>query len=460
MSATEKAQLFDSLTGLRGISALMVIITHCMSSNFDADEERFTNSDSLHASGNMAVLFFFVLSGFLLTYKAYCEILTSEEKLPFEKIAKEGRESYPTVGIAPQEDNIERKPSLSFNRVLPERLTKSNKVLKVVMPTQRNFLYYTLRRFFRIYPPYIIILFFSEGTVWPIANRVWERMFLLPTTYAHLWTIRVELTYYMMVPLFQLISAYMLKFEEDRRERNKSYIPYHFIYLAGVTFLAIFISWAGRVYIGVDPNNRPPIYQYMPIFWFGSLTGILYFYLKQRGFLLNNFNPSTQKIFNWIVEILTYLILVLIVFSNKHSSINYLGRETWLCQIQAPFISPLYGLLILLLVLSNEKTSMGKLFSCNLFLWTGKASYSIYLIQYAGINLVIFATKISGVEAYILVLILDCAFGWVYHRGIEEKSVKIGNILIKNLKARAEAQRQKELEDLQLLQESANPIDP
>jgi len=433
-----KPKLFDSLTGMRGISAIMVIITHCIST--DLEGKTFVGTPAFGASGDMSVFFFFALSGFLLTYKAYCEILQTPKEIPADK-----KQVRSQIADNSQEDNVSTVASMTV-AVGINNLNKSaesnNSTLKLVKPTKMDFIYYTIRRFFRIYPAYALVLLFSgdTGIPNPLDERFLKRVFLLPTSnYAQFWTIRVELAYYMMIPFLQLLSYYALKLEENRKNNNQKHIPFHLILLSAITALAIWLCFIGRIYSPADPINRPPIYQYMPIFWFGSLTGTAYFYIKQNKCLQHNFEASEQRKIYWAAEIMSYIILFLIILTNKYSSITILGKETWLCQVQASVMSPLYGLLILLLVFTNETISLGRFFACNLFLWTGKASYSIYLIQYAAINLVFRGfSYLKGIEANILVIIFACLFGWFLFKGVEERSVNIGNLLIKKLKTKNE----------------------
>src|SRR5689334_16112022 len=115
-------QNFQSLTGLRGICALVVILTHVGEASFD-----FAVPPGLAVAGDKAVYFFFVLSGFLLTYRAFCEILPSP----------------------PQAQSVYSSQSL------------------VVMPTKNSVYSYFIRRFFRIYPTYFVVLLIYEDCPYP-----------------------------------------------------------------------------------------------------------------------------------------------------------------------------------------------------------------------------------------------------------------------------------------------------
>ena len=76
---------------------------------------------------------------------------------------------------------------------------------------------------------------------------------------------------------------------------------------------------------------------------------------------------------------------------------------------------------------------------CNFFLWTGKVSYSIYLIHYAAINIVFRGIDLQGIETDILVKIFACIFGWLLLKIEEKPGAKIGNRLIKKLQNKKKA---------------------
>lgn len=391
----------DALTGLRGISALMVIVQHSL----EVGPTKFAISPSFLVAGDMSVYFFFVLSGFLLTYRAYCEIL-----------------------LAPKTKQSPNGSLLANIEVEYEQIPHPN----LVMPTKMSLLFYFIRRIFRIYPAYALILLFSEGKPYPNPTaRFWKRLFMLNTEYSYFWTIRVEMACYMFIPVFQVISAIALNLE------NKYYrtrIPFHLLYLCLVTSFFLWLHCTGFIHIPfTDGYNN--FWDNLPVFWYGSLAGTAYFYLEKNGYTLKKSGGFKQKMIFFSIELASYFILFAAILSNKTASENFLGTRTWWCETTRVSVTPLYALMLVLLSVTQGESSVGKFFACNFWVFTGKISYSMYLVNYNAITLVNEHTNITGFEANITVIFLECIFGWLLHTFVEETGVKLGNYFIKKIKS-------------------------
>jgi peptidoglycan/LPS O-acetylase OafA/YrhL len=405
---------FDYLTSMRGISAFVVVLNHCQ----DNGTEYFGNAPTLELTGIMAVYFFFVLSAFLLTYRAFCELFPSSKTLT----SPESQEANLQLDVL--DESEERKPHPNL-----------------VLPTKSSIGFYFLRRFFRIYPAYTVALLLSEPPPF-FTERFFKRLFLLNTEYAHFWALRVEIWYYAIIPLIQVGCAFTMNLDNKHPRRR---ISFHIMFLLLVTVFPVYQHYIGGTSLG--------IIDFFPIFWYGSLAGIAFFYLKRKGYILTDPQGRMKKFYFYMAEIMTYGIIVVITLSHASSSLAFIGTETWWSDASPPSLALVYCVLLLILTLTDGNTSMGKFFHCNLLLWLGKISYSVYLVNYAPIDL-IKISNIRGLEANIAVVILECALGGVTCILVEEPGVKLGNFLIRRIKVMLEnrAQRNQHRDTMPLIE--------
>ncbi|MCE9611983.1 MAG: acyltransferase [Chthoniobacter sp.] len=212
-SAKQRELQMDSLDGLRGMAVLWVMIDHARSHGW-------TLHPAFHfGSGDVGVFLFFCLSAFLLTLPI-CESPASELDRP------------------------------------------------------RHWANYAVRRFFRIYPLFLAILFVFF-VLQPLAGHKHLREFLpviwqhltLRGDYRHLWTIAVETKFYFMLP-FIGVSLHLL--------RGRPWLQ------TGIT--AVAIGLATFFYPpAASPNDTLITGFYLPVFLCGCLGAeLLSTWRKQR----------------------------------------------------------------------------------------------------------------------------------------------------------------------------------
>jgi len=199
----------NALDGLRGIAILLVLFSHLSNCNMHAFYRL-----SFSGVGKVGVWLFFVLSAFLLT-----------------------------------------RPLLmrSFADIIDKRFLFN----------------YILRRFFRIYPLYLFVLFLSYlcrvflGTPFPFSitgHELLEHMGLQAGK-SVLWSIPVEFKYYFVLPF---VAAFLVLIKRN--------LIYSVLAIVLASFLTSMV-WPSSLVVGRHPYILGP---YLPIFLVGSLLALIY----------------------------------------------------------------------------------------------------------------------------------------------------------------------------------------
>jgi peptidoglycan/LPS O-acetylase OafA/YrhL len=127
--------MFKFLSGFRGIAAIAVVYTHCMDLVQPSHATAITifdpYNDAWHHIGEQAVIAFFVLSSFLLTWR----FLDGWHRVKQQRI---------------------QNPTLSYRWEAYE------------------FVKYLIRRFFRIYPSYFILVVLISQSSWLQEVYEWD----------------------------------------------------------------------------------------------------------------------------------------------------------------------------------------------------------------------------------------------------------------------------------------------
>jgi len=236
----------DSLDGLRAIAVLLVLLSHL--SNADL---HLLPLLSFSGVGKVGVWLFFVLSSFLLTLQF---LNKKEESLLSAKL----------------------------------------------------WLNYLIRRFFRIYPLFTVVMLVSYalsgsgysnmGGVNDLASRL-----SLQAAKGIEWSILVEFRYYLVLPIIVLLIAYPL-----RRQ---------LLYVLSAVIAAVILSDVTR-----PPIDLVSLRPYISIFILGSFTAYLYWLLQQRVLDL----PLQAK---WTFEILAASIALLIFLLTPSVYSRLIGKS-------------------------------------------------------------------------------------------------------------------------------------
>ena len=228
-----------SLDGLRGIAILFVLLSHMSNHNL-----HLLPWINFSGSGTYGVFLFFVLSAYLLT-------------LPFFERYRH-RLSEPGI-----------------------------------------WLNYALRRFFRIFPLYIIVLLvsftFSEtGNFIRLSRQdLWNHI-ILRDGKSILWTIPVEFKYYFFLPLVVIFFIVFLR------------ARYGFVVVAvaaAVTIIYAFYISSGKTFSQVS------LIRYFPVFLLGSLTAFTHWKVKENGGIAS---PGSKVILEIIALVCFIFVLILI----------------------------------------------------------------------------------------------------------------------------------------------------
>jgi len=323
---------FQSLDGIRGMAFLFVFINH----TFVISEVWGKN---LRGAGKIGVWLFFILSSFLLTY---------------------------------------------YFASKPEK-TKSS----------IEWINYFVRRFFRIYPLYVIVIliyYFLHINI--NDSTMLKQHLLLIQGVQHFWTMPVETRYYLLLPLIVLFLVYVLK--------NNP--------LMSLIFLIIFIG----VHQYFIPSSKSiegsvELMQYLPVFIMGSVSAILHIYLKKQVF------PQSIKI--------TFDVISILIFGGIIVSIP--GIAYWLLNIpKSDYLVNKYiyfGIAwsIFVLCVLNGSGAIRKIYEIRLLRYIGNLSFPAYLIHWIFLDLSVRYIKVLNVYSISLMIFGTLGASIILNRLIE-----------------------------------------
>lgn len=365
------AKRIDSLDSLRGIAAMVVVIFHCLLSFhifYDANYlNKFANEfvkyftiTPLHSlwAGKEAVLLFFVLSGFVLAIPFY-----------------EGRNT--------------------------------------------TYFIYIVRRFFRIYIPYITVMLLSALLVFLFLdfkdisglsstyNNRWEHSVSLKAILSYIfminydtsnvngvvWTLFHEIRISFILPLFIAIILRFNLIKGIVLSLGLNVVMY--LTLDALTF------FGGDAFLSIIATLKSSLY-YCTFFILGAVLS------KYRVQLVNmNFVPAVFKLLLFVISLLLINCRwVDVVFGINNDKIMDVISVT--------------GILLLFSVVLASDFIKGILTKKPL-LWLGKVSFSLYLIHIPVLMLTtIFLGKIIPLEiAFVLVPLICLPIAHITHRFVE-----------------------------------------
>ncbi|KAJ3261815.1 hypothetical protein HK103_004766 [Boothiomyces macroporosus] len=485
-----RATMIPCLSGMRGVAALSVVYLHLNS--FSHGQMYMGGWDSLNEFGSMAVIFFFVLSAFLLTYRGLYDI------------KRESDLYYVTVPF--------------YNKKVP--------VLSM------RWISYFFRRFFRIYPIFIFIVIIATtvprfqgdplDTQPYYANfktaaglppqSIYEYIFLI-NVQSIFWSIPPEIEYYFVIPFIittfeaaQYADSVIFISKKEKEEMEAGNDP-----LAGLPFMerilkkffrnllySVFrilhlIFWSYFSLPGVldtyfwydgdyNKNHLPPHYFR---FWSGSFVAIILYWLEQNYLvpqpITKKEEESTERrqmLINWAKRIFFFLcdkvlwiIIFVIVSQTNWYQGNYFGQaipndpawpatdwafnstyitfikgydlqffdqrftSTRLCSYTCAFI-------IFLICYGARNGSFSTFFTWEFFMYSGDVSFPVYLCHFIGIResmrlwVDYFSeTRLIQLDQNILALWLTLVIATLLHELIEKPCMKIGNAGIRYLRS-------------------------
>ena len=293
--------------------------------------------------------------------------------------------------------------------------TKDNEINEIIVK-------YLIRRFFRIYIPYVIYCTFVSmnltiSTKYGYKYESWYNLVKLNKIGSnHLWTILPECKYYLFIPIFTIITFKLKKF--------------NFIWILLVLimmFLVEIFNILGLKCIDIPFPKGQNLFYVFQIFLNGSLLSLIYYKLQN--------NSSEFSFVKKVNHLLSYFTFIIFLYGLKLSSTFFIRNKPF-CHLKYS----IYWSLFILHILFTESSHFKDLINFQLLKKFGKYSFGIYLFHYEGFRVVNFF-KInnfinkSNIEIIIVELFVSYFYGMIFFYLIENPSINIGNNLIKMIYA-------------------------
>ncbi|WP_277679217.1 acyltransferase family protein [Gracilibacillus dipsosauri] len=390
-----KNKRIESLDSLRGISAMIVIVFHCLISfnifynaNYNGVYDNvfiqwFTESPlNILWAGNEAVLLFFILSGFVLTF-------------PFQKG--------------------------SYN----------------------NYWEFATKRFFRIYVPYIIIMFSSVLIMYMFMgmNTVNGLSSAYETRWDHGITLKSVISFIFMIGydtanvngvvwslyhemrislIFPFLMFFLMKYKWI-----KSVPAALFLNLILTGFLYFVSSNAPIEIMGTLSKIAAETFYYLTYFIFGAGLAL------KREVVTNYFRKISWKI-KFVLWLMSFSLI-----ANKWMFTLIEFENSFIQEI----VSGLGILLLFSLVLSSK--SADKALTIEPLKFLGEISYSIYLVHIPVlmVTTIVLSKFIPVWITLIFVPILSIPVAWIAYKFIEKPAINWGKKVINVVKDRLKTER-------------------
>ena len=344
--SNKKLQI-DALDGLRGFAALIVLFSHTSDSGM-----HFIPFLDLRGIGKSCVFLFFLLSSFLLT-------------LPL--------------------------------------LSKGKKVLSLPVMS-----HYWQRRFFRIYPLYILYLLLGVISTWFIATTLGKSGLGIPFEldwygfFYHLalvegkgvtWSVAVEFKFYFILPFLVLAIVFI-----------RSYGPsVTILFFLALLLLSQLISPQSE-----SLKNDARLLPYMPIFIIGMFLAVLQDYLNNNN--LTNVATAILKYLGFfgVIGVIVMTPLVFSLFGDRVPN-NYFHKQFILYSLFWSFI---------LMSAVNIEGVIQRFFTLPALRFYGALSFSLYLFHPIFIS-IIGRTELNGYLSAWLIFLASTAAAYISFRVLE-----------------------------------------
>ncbi|KAJ3261814.1 hypothetical protein HK103_004765 [Boothiomyces macroporosus] len=491
-----RATMIPCLSGMRGVAALSVVYLHL--NGFGHGQQFAGGWDTMYEFGSMSVIFFFVLSAFLLTYRGLYDIKRESDLL------------YVTLPIYNK-----RVPMLSM-----------------------RWISYFIRRVFRIYPVFIIVvamaIFVPRFQGDPVDSQAYYMDFntgaaippsdFLPYTIfinvqSIFWSIPPEFEYYFVIPIiitsFEAATyadsvIFISKKEREDIEKGKdslAELPFfermvktffrnlllsvfrilHLLFWSYFSLPGVLDTpaWFERTY---NVNHLPP---HFFRFWTGSFVGIMLYWMEQNHLVPK---PPTKeeleskernvklvvyakKFFFFLCDMSLWAILLAIIFNLPWYQTNYFGKvlpadTTWPPSYQTNTTYAFYhqedfntlwfdtiftstrmcaymcGFVIFLICYGARDGTLSSFFMWDFFMYCGDVSFPLYLCHFIGLreSSRLWLEYLSPTTPILwdqLILGLWCGLviSTIMHEIVEKNCMKFGNKIIRYLRANVFVQK-------------------
>jgi peptidoglycan/LPS O-acetylase OafA/YrhL len=301
-----------------------------------------------------------------------------------------------------------------------------------------NYVQYLIKRFFRLYLPFAIVILISimlrevfynnsDGInrysdwlkgIWshPIGlKEFWELITFKNRDFHNvvstLWSIEVEIKMSIMVPLLLSFLALCKRFPVLKR-------VWHF----AIWFAAFIITHNA----GKDFSHTPVFDQFVMLHILPFVTGVLLFIYSPR--LISAFERSTR------FEVIIFLTMAILLYTNR-----WITHVLW----DIPFWGPFYvfenDVLVLagaLFLMVSFNPHVQKFLSNKILIFTGKISYSLYLIHPIVLSSVVygFGNQLPLPIVGSIIIALSIPISYLFYKTVENPLNNIGRLLAKRIR--------------------------
>lgn len=264
----------------------------------------------------------------------------------------------------------------------------------------KNVLKFYIKRFFRIYPCYIIVLlcaviigYFEDS------KCLFTHLFLLEGK-GHFWTIPVEFIFYLIIP------AIVVLLKKIKRTKLKILC----LVVLGIVFENFFPFF-------LCPENSTCLVWYMPVFLMGMILAYFFKYYENNPF-------KTIKGDIVFVTMVFAMILSIPFFRKLIFNIEPDGY------LQNKFL--FFGLIwsVSVIAIQNSKFIKDYLNKSKIFIKLGNISFPIYLVHYILIAKIKFSSQLLNIA---IVITLSIILSVILNKLIEGPMIKMSKKIIKKI---------------------------
>jgi peptidoglycan/LPS O-acetylase OafA/YrhL len=224
-----------------------------------------------------------------------------------------------------------------------------------------------------------------------------------------------QIKYYFIIPIISVSSW-----------RFKHHAPMFCIMMTVIIIFIEFVNPFGREPDDFYVHNGHVLRSRLPLFLDGSLFAVVYFNLK------NNKVFCDFIALNWVKNTLSLLLVFLVVFQFKYSSMLWNPKINW--TDFGTFKCGLLAVLLLSLMFFSAPNATNDFFSSYFMQKCGQYSFGMYLLQFVVMqSLDKFKTEIFVfLETYTEYLVVNFAclymVGFLWYHGLEKNFIRMANV--------------------------------
>lgn len=290
-----------------------------------------------------------------------------------------------------------------------EASSNYKEIIKVILK-------YAIRRFFRIYVPFVLFCLLLKsnqnifGGYFTNYSPFLTLISLKTVGFNHLWTVGVEIKYYFFIPFICLMYT-----------KFNNYRIYYTILLIFIVFIVEVFNLFLLEEKDFTTQNRHLLLPRLNIFLSGSILGFIYL----------NYNNYCVKYSSKIVQIVFQIIQFILILYFPYRFLQCLNPKVTLFNDSTKCGIYMTVILFFILICSNEFTINRWLTNSRFLQSCGKYSFGIYLFHPMFIKVNEYIKTKTDFEMIVIIITLSYIAAFIFYWLIEEKSIKLGNFLIK-----------------------------